>query len=280
MLSFLHVQVIPQKSGIVKKLDSAGAVLVAKVSTGEMATGDNWWGGSSRCPWNIALGAGGSSAGPGAASAAALMGFTIGTETGGSILGPATRNGVSGFRPTIGLVSRSWTMALAQTFDKPGPMARSAADCAAIFDLIRGRDKDDPNTCNVALPDPFKMNIAQMKIGYSKETPPTVVDYYSSLGATMVRLAATSSLAGRAAVASSGLVACRDRQRKPSPHCNPSSPSQLGPPSSTHTLTINYCLLALARPTGPPRHAAGLFPQPRHPGDVPHACLHRSRRLL
>jgi len=128
---------------VVQRLDAAGAVLVAKLTLGALAMGDVWFGGRTRNPWKPEQGSSGSSAGPGSATAAGCVGFAIGTETRGSIVSPATRNGVTGFRPTFGRVSRHGAMALSWSMDKIGPMCRSAEDCALVFAAIHGADGRD-----------------------------------------------------------------------------------------------------------------------------------------
>ena len=133
-------QTIDDDAAVVERLDAAGAVLVAKLTLGALAWGDVWYGGTTRNPWNLDQGASGSSAGPGAAVAAGCVPFAIGSETLGSIVSPSTRNGVSGLRPTFDRVSTRGAMALSWSMDKLGPMARSAHDCALVFDAIRGAD--------------------------------------------------------------------------------------------------------------------------------------------
>lgn len=128
---------------VVKKLQDAGGVLIAKLVSGALARGDVWFGGKTRNPWDLEQGASGSSAGSGSATAAGLVGFSIGTETLGSITSPSTRNGVSGLRPTYGRVSRAGVMSLAWSMDKVGPMCRSAEDCAIVMDIIHGADEED-----------------------------------------------------------------------------------------------------------------------------------------
>ncbi len=132
-------QVIDQDATVVTKLDEAGAVLVAKLSLGALAWGDVWFDGTTRNPWNLEQGSSGSSAGPGAATSAGLVGFAIGSETWGSIVSPSTRCGVTGLRPTFGAVSRHGAMALSWSMDKLGPMGRSVEDCALVFDSSRRR---------------------------------------------------------------------------------------------------------------------------------------------
>jgi len=137
-------RVLDEDATVVKRLDEAGAVLVAKLTLGELAWGDVWFGGTTRNPWLPEQGASGSSAGSGSATAAGLVGFAIGSETLGSISSPATRNGVTGLRPTFGRVPRTGAMALSWTMDKLGPMCRSAEDCALVLDTIHGADGHDP----------------------------------------------------------------------------------------------------------------------------------------
>lgn len=134
---------------VVRRLDAAGAILVAKLSLGALAYGDTWFGGQTKCPWNIDVGSSGSSAGPCAAVAAGLVPFAIGSETLGSIVSPCTRNGVTGLRPTYGRVSRAGTMSLAWSMDKLGPITRSAAGCAVVFEAIHGADPADPASIDV-----------------------------------------------------------------------------------------------------------------------------------
>ncbi|MEM7051591.1 MAG: amidase [Acidobacteriota bacterium] len=131
-------QVIDEDAEVVRRLDAAGAVLVAKLTLGALAWGDVWFGGKTRNPWNPEQGSSGSSAGSASATAAGLVAFAIGTETWGSIVSPCTRCGVTGLRPTFGRVSRQGAMALSWTMDKIGPIARSVEDCALIFDAIHG----------------------------------------------------------------------------------------------------------------------------------------------
>ena len=133
-------RVIDEDAEVVKRLGAAGAVLVAKLSTGEFAFGDQWARGRTNNPWNPAEGSSGSSAGSGAATAAGLVGFAIGSDTGGSILSPAVRCGVVGLRPTFGRVSRRGVMAAGWTLDKLGPICRTVEDCAIVLQAIAGPD--------------------------------------------------------------------------------------------------------------------------------------------
>lgn len=131
-------QTIEADAVVVQRLEEAGAVLVAKLTLGALAWGDVWFGGTTKNPWNPDQGASGSSAGPGAAVAAGLVPFAIGSETLGSIVSPSTRNGVTGLRPTTHRVPTDGAMALSWSMDKLGPMTRSAVDAALVFDAIRG----------------------------------------------------------------------------------------------------------------------------------------------
>ncbi len=133
---------------VVARLREGGAVLVAKLSTGEMAFGDQWARGRTNNPWNPAEGSSGSSAGSAAATAAGLVGFAIGTDTGGSILSPAVRCGVVGLRPTFGRVSRHGVMAAGTTLDKIGPICRTVEDCGVVLSVIAG-----PDGLDLAVPD-------------------------------------------------------------------------------------------------------------------------------
>lgn len=128
---------------VVKRLDAAGAVLIAKLTLGELARGDVWFGGMTRNPWNLTEGSSGSSAGSASAAAAGAVGFAIGSETLGSISSPSTRCGATGLRPTYGRVPRTGAMALAWTLDKLGPLARSVEDCAVVFSALHGPDDQD-----------------------------------------------------------------------------------------------------------------------------------------
>jgi Asp-tRNA(Asn)/Glu-tRNA(Gln) amidotransferase A subunit family amidase len=136
-------RVIDEDATVVQRLTAAGAVLVAKLTTGEFAFGDEWFGGRTNNPWNPAEGSSGSSAGSGAAVAAGLVGFAIGTDTGGSILSPAVRCGAVGLRPTFGRVSRRGVMAAGWTLDKVGALCRSVEDCAIVLHAIAGPDGYD-----------------------------------------------------------------------------------------------------------------------------------------
>src|SRR5437870_2605938 len=130
-------------SVVVQRLNEAGAVLVAKLSLGALALNDIWFGGQTMNPWLLEEGASGSSAGPGAATAAGLVGFSIGSETGGSIVSPAMRCGVTGLRPTFGRVPRTGAMTLCWSLDKLGPMTRSVEDAILVLRAVSGPDPGD-----------------------------------------------------------------------------------------------------------------------------------------
>jgi Asp-tRNA(Asn)/Glu-tRNA(Gln) amidotransferase A subunit family amidase len=159
-------QVLDETATVVQKLEDAGAVLVAKLTLGALAWGDVWYGGKTRNPWNTEQGSSGSSAGPGSATAAGLVAFAIGSETWGSIVSPADRNGVTGLRPTFGTVSKSGAMALAWSMDKLGPMCRSVDDCALVYSVIKGTDGKDHSVVDVPFQVPTKKALKSLRIGY------------------------------------------------------------------------------------------------------------------
>ena len=159
-------RVIDADATVYTKLRAAGAILVAKLSTGALAVGAQWFGGLTRNPWNINQDAAGSSAGPGAATAAGLVAFSIGSDTGGSITSPAERNGVAGLRPTFGRVSRHGGMTLAWTQDTVGPLCRSAEDCALVFDAICGPDNKDNSVIDVPFRWDTTADVRKLRVGY------------------------------------------------------------------------------------------------------------------
>jgi Asp-tRNA(Asn)/Glu-tRNA(Gln) amidotransferase A subunit family amidase len=159
-------QVIDHDATVVERLDAAGAVLVAKLTMGALAQGDRWFGGMTRSPWDVDEGSSGSSAGPGSATAAGLVGFAIGTETQGSIVSPATRNGVTGLRPTFGRVSRHGAMALSWSMDKIGPMCRTVEDCALVLDAIRGPDGRDTAVRNLPFNWDAEQPLSGIRVGW------------------------------------------------------------------------------------------------------------------
>jgi len=159
-------QELAHTATVIKKLEAAGAVLIAKLTSGALARGDVWFGGTTKNPWDTLQGASGSSAGSGSATAAGLVGFALGTETLGSITSPSTRNGVSGLRPTYGRVSRDGVMSLSWSMDKVGPLCRSIEDCAIVFDAIRGSDEADITTIDIGFEYDPNIDIRQLKVGY------------------------------------------------------------------------------------------------------------------
>ena len=161
-------QVFDYDATVVKKLEEAGAVLVAKLTLGALAWGDVWYGGLTRNPWNLEEGSSGSSAGPGAATAAGLVGFAIGSETWGSIISPSTRTGTTGLRPTFGRVSRTGAMALSWTMDKLGPMTRSVTDAAIVFNAIYGPDGQDLTVTDRPFNYDENIDLSSVRIGYLK----------------------------------------------------------------------------------------------------------------
>ena len=169
-----------QDSVVVRRLNDAGAVLIAKLSLGALALNDIWFGGQTMNPWLLEEGASGSSAGPGAATAAALVAFSIGSETGGSIVAPAMRCGVTGLRPTFGRVARTGAMTLCWSLDKLGPMTRSVEDAMLVLHAIDGADAGDPSSVASHLDFEASAPVSGVKVGYvpqwMKDAPATDVD--------------------------------------------------------------------------------------------------------
>jgi Asp-tRNA(Asn)/Glu-tRNA(Gln) amidotransferase A subunit family amidase len=168
-------QVIDENATVIKKLEEAGAVLVAKTSLGALAWGDVWFGATTKNPWNLKEGSSGSSAGSASSTSAGLVAFSIGTETWGSIVSPSTRCGVTGLRPTYGRVSRAGAMALSWTMDKIGPICRNVEDCAIVFNSIIGPDGIDqvydlPFNYNSAI-DPKTIRIGYLKKVFDEKSP-------------------------------------------------------------------------------------------------------------
>jgi len=158
-------QQLDHTATVVKKLEEAGGVLVAKLTSGALARGDVWFGGKTLNPWDLKQGASGSSAGSGSATSAGLVGFSIGTETLGSITAPSTRNGISGLRPTYGRVSRAGVMSLSWSMDKVGPMCRSAEDCAIVMSIIEGADEGDQTAVDAPFNFKPKKDWSSLRIG-------------------------------------------------------------------------------------------------------------------
>ena len=161
-------QTIDEDATVVKRLDAAGAVLVAKLTLGALAQGDRWFGGMTRNPWNPQQGSSGSSAGSASATAAGCVGFAIGSETLGSISSPSTRCGTTGLRPTFGLVPRTGAMALSWSMDKLGPLCRSVEDCALVLSAIYGPDGQDRSVQNAAFNWDPNLDWRKLRIGYLK----------------------------------------------------------------------------------------------------------------
>lgn len=160
---------IDDKAAVIQLLEGAGAVMLAKLTTGNLAMGDEWFGGKTRNPWNPSKGSSGSSAGSASATAAGLVGFSIGTETMGSIISPSARCGCSGLRPTFGRVSRYGCMSLSWTLDKVGPICRTVEDCAVVLGAIHGRDQRDPSSVNRNFVWPSEHQNSAIRIGYLED---------------------------------------------------------------------------------------------------------------
>ncbi|MEM7354985.1 MAG: amidase, partial [Acidobacteriota bacterium] len=162
-------QTIQETATVARRLQEAGAVLVAKLTLGALAWGDVWYDGTTKNPWNLEQGSSGSSAGSASATAAGLVGFTIGTETLGSIVSPCTRCGTTGLRPTFGRVSRHGAMSLSWTMDKIGPVARSVEDCALVFHAIQGADGLDLTAVDGPFDWPYPRDVRTLRVGYVPE---------------------------------------------------------------------------------------------------------------
>ena len=191
-------RIIDEDAEVVVRLRDAGAVLIAKLATGLFAQNDQWFRGRTNNPWNLVQGASGSSAGPGSATAAACVAFAIGTETQGSIVSPAIRNGISALRPTFGRVSRQGGMVLAWSQDRVGPMCRTVEDCAMVFNVIHGVDEKDPST--VTTPFSFDRNasLTALRIGVDPNAPKELVDTLKALGMAPTTIGARPTVAGMA----------------------------------------------------------------------------------
>jgi Asp-tRNA(Asn)/Glu-tRNA(Gln) amidotransferase A subunit family amidase len=159
-------QVFDYDATVIARLREAGAVLVAKLATGELAVGDLWFRARTRNPWNTERGSSGSSAGPASATAAGLVGFAIGTETGGSIVSPASACGVVGLRPTYGRISRYGCMTLRWTLDKVGPLTRSVSDAALILDALQGPDGHDETVADLPFHWDGRNDLKGLRIGF------------------------------------------------------------------------------------------------------------------
>lgn len=198
-------QVINQTAFVAAQLQQAGAVLVAKLSLGELAMDDVWFGGLTRNPWDTAKGSGGSSAGSASATAAGLVPFAIGTETYGSIVDPAMRCGVTGLRPTYGSIARTGGMTLAWSSDKIGPLCRSAEDAAIVFYYIHGADETDASSIRFAFNYTGSVNIKNLRIAYvsnyidtlpANSTEKQTLSVLKEMGARLIPIIFPDSLHG------------------------------------------------------------------------------------
>lgn len=161
-------RIIDVDATVVTRLRDAGAVLIGKLATGELALDDIWFAGQTMNPWDTSMGSQGSSAGPGSATAGGLVGFSIGTETLGSILAPSAICGVTGLRPTFGRVSRYGVMALSWSMDKTGPMCRSVEDCALVLNAIQGADNLDLAAVDVPFNWDATLDVRKLRVAYLK----------------------------------------------------------------------------------------------------------------
>src|SRR3954468_11761536 len=159
-------QVIDTEATVVRLLREAGAVMLAKLTTGELASGDQWFGGRTNSPWDPTEGSSGSSAGPASATAAGCVAFGIGTETSGSILSPSTICGVTGLRPTFGRVSRYGAMTLSWTQDRLGPLCRTVEDCALVFHAIARTDEQDLSVIDLPFNWDADLDVRKLRVGY------------------------------------------------------------------------------------------------------------------
>jgi Asp-tRNA(Asn)/Glu-tRNA(Gln) amidotransferase A subunit family amidase len=181
-------QMIDEDATVIKKLEGAGAVLVAKVTMGELAWGDVWFSGKTRNPWDTANGSSGSSAGSASSVSAGLIPFAIGTETYGSIVSPSTVCGATGLRPTYGTVSRTGAMALGWSMDKIGPICRSAEDLAIVFNAIYGLDGLDQTLYHVPFNYQPTINLKGLRIGYLKKDFDKQYDFHKNDSITLTKL--------------------------------------------------------------------------------------------
>jgi len=169
-------RILEYDASVIEMLRDAGAVLIAKLSTGELAAGDNWFGGQTKSPWDPAQGSSGSSAGPASATAAGCVAFGIGSETSGSILSPSVRCGLAGLRPTFGRVSRYGIMALSWTQDRIGPLVRYAEDAAIVMQAIAKPDGRDMSVSDIPFNWNANLDIRKLRVGYIKESFDIVTD--------------------------------------------------------------------------------------------------------
>jgi Asp-tRNA(Asn)/Glu-tRNA(Gln) amidotransferase A subunit family amidase len=163
-------------ASVVEMLRDAGAVLIAKLTTGELASGDQWFGGQTKNPWNLSQGSSGSSAGPSSATAAGCVGFAIGSETSGSILSPSARCGLAGLRPTFGRISRYGVMALSWTQDRLGPICRYAEDCAIVLQAVAKPDGRDMSVSDIPFNWNAQLDVKTLRVGVLKESFDDITD--------------------------------------------------------------------------------------------------------
>ena len=163
-------QMLDYDASVIEMLREAGAVLIAKLATGELASGDQWFGGQTKNPWDPTQGSSGSSAGPSSATAAGCVGFAIGTETAGSILSPSARCGLAGLRPTFGRVSRYGVMALSWTQDRLGPICRYAEDCAIVMQIVAKPDGRDMSVSDIPFNWNAQLDVRKLRVGYIRES--------------------------------------------------------------------------------------------------------------
>ena len=191
-------QEFQERATVARRLDEAGAVLIAKLTLGALASGDQWFGGLTRNPWNTEEGSSGSSAGSASATAAGLVGFSLGSETLGSIVSPCRRCGTSGLRPTFGRVSRQGCMSLAWSMDKIGPICRSIEDCALVFGTIQGPDGFDPTVVDRPFVWPARRDLRTLRVGYfvdtAQATPADDLEVLRQLGVELVPIQLPSDL--------------------------------------------------------------------------------------
>ena len=200
-------RVIDEDAEVVVRLRNAGAVLMAKLSTGLFAQGDQWYRGRTNNPWDLRRGSSGSSAGPSSATAAGCVAFGIGTETSGSIVSPARECGLSALRPTYGRVSRYGGMVLGWSQDRVGPICRTIEDCAMVFNAIHGVDEKDPSTVMTPFHFDRDIKLATVRIGVDANAPKELVDKLRELGANPKPIAARPQLQGGGALGAESAAA-------------------------------------------------------------------------
>ena len=189
-------RIIDEDADVVVRLREAGAVLIAKLSTGLFAQGDQWYRGRTNNPWDIRRGSSGSSAGPSSATAGGCVAFGIGTETSGSIVSPARECGLSALRPTFGRVSRHGGMVLAWSQDRVGPICRTVEDCAMVFNVIHGVDPKDPSTVMTPFQFDRSIKLSSLRIGVDAGAPKEFIDVLKELGAVPKEIGARPGGAG------------------------------------------------------------------------------------